>query len=91
LPLKLPDFSIDLILPATLWPQGWQPLTEMTIRNLPGGKRQLAHKADNLTPICEPNAYKMWEPRCLTNLWASTTCFTGIALPFFTSKQMYIP
>jgi hypothetical protein len=27
-----------------------QPLTEMTTRNLPGGKGLLAHKADNLTP-----------------------------------------
>jgi hypothetical protein len=31
-----------------------QPLTEMSTRNLPGGKRRLALKADNLTAICEP-------------------------------------
>jgi hypothetical protein len=31
-----------------------QPLTEMSIRNLPGGKGMPAHKADNLTVICEP-------------------------------------
>jgi hypothetical protein len=31
-----------------------QPLKEMSTRNLPGGKRRLAHKADNLTAICEP-------------------------------------
>jgi hypothetical protein len=31
-----------------------QPLTEMSIRNLPGGKGWVAHKADNLTAICEP-------------------------------------
>jgi hypothetical protein len=30
-----------------------QPLTEMSTRNLPGGKEQLAHKTDNLTAICE--------------------------------------
>jgi hypothetical protein len=28
-----------------------QPLTKMGTTNLPGGK---AHKADNLTAICEP-------------------------------------
>jgi hypothetical protein len=28
------------------------PLTEMSARNLPGGKGQLARKADNLTAIC---------------------------------------
>jgi hypothetical protein len=32
-----------------------QPLTEMSTRNLPGGKKWLARKADNLTTICEPN------------------------------------
>jgi hypothetical protein len=33
-----------------------QPLTEMSTRNLPGGVKgsQPAHKADNLTAICEP-------------------------------------
>jgi hypothetical protein len=29
-----------------------QPLTEINIRNLPGRKRRLAHKADNLTAVC---------------------------------------
>jgi hypothetical protein len=31
-----------------------QPLTEMSTRNLPGGKKRPARKADNLTTICEP-------------------------------------
>jgi hypothetical protein len=31
-----------------------QPLTEMSTRNLAGGKGYPAHKADNLTVICEP-------------------------------------
>jgi hypothetical protein len=31
-----------------------QPLTEMSTRNLPGGKSQQARKADNLTAIYEP-------------------------------------
>jgi hypothetical protein len=32
-----------------------QPLTEMSTRNLPGSKKQLAHRADNFVAICEPN------------------------------------
>jgi hypothetical protein len=32
-----------------------QPLTEMSTRNLPEGKKRLARKADNLAAICEPN------------------------------------
>jgi hypothetical protein len=31
-----------------------QPLTEMSTRNLPGGKGRPARKADNLTAVCEP-------------------------------------
>jgi hypothetical protein len=31
-----------------------QPLTEMSTRNLPGGKGRQARKADNLAAICEP-------------------------------------
>jgi hypothetical protein len=47
-----------------------QPLTEMNTRNLPGGKGWPACEADNVTTICEPIVYKMWELRPLTTLWA---------------------
>jgi hypothetical protein len=30
------------------------PLTEMSTKNLPGGKGRPARKADNLTAICDP-------------------------------------
>jgi hypothetical protein len=49
------DFSIDLILLAVLCT--WDLLslyTDMSIRNLPGGKARLTLKAVNLTAICEP-------------------------------------
>jgi hypothetical protein len=32
-----------------------QPLTEMSTRNLPGGKKRSARMADNLATICVPN------------------------------------
>jgi hypothetical protein len=49
------DFSIDLNLPAALRPLGQLSLlTEMSTRNLLGGKGRLARKADNLTAIREP-------------------------------------
>jgi hypothetical protein len=50
-------------------------LTEMSTRNLPGVKGRPARKADNFTIICEPMVRKMWEPRRLTSLWASTACY----------------
>jgi hypothetical protein len=49
-----------------------QPLTEMSNRNIPGGKGRPARKADNLTAICEPTLYKMWELQHPTTLWVST-------------------
>jgi hypothetical protein len=52
-----------------------QPLTEMSTMNLPGDEGQPAHRVDNLTTICEPIVYKMWEPQRLTILWASTPCY----------------
>jgi hypothetical protein len=32
-----------------------QPLTEMSTRNLPGGKKRPARRADELAAICEQN------------------------------------
>jgi hypothetical protein len=62
-----------------------QPLTEMNTSNLPGGKGRPVPKADNLTVICEPVVYRMWEPRCLTTLWAFTACYRGsfTLLPYY--------
>jgi hypothetical protein len=36
-----------------------QHLTEMNIRNLPGGKGWPAHEGDNHTAICKLTAYKI--------------------------------
>jgi hypothetical protein len=40
-----------------------------------GGKDRHARRADNFPAICEPTVYKMWEPRPLTFVWPSTTCY----------------
>jgi hypothetical protein len=51
-----------------------QPLTKMSTRNLPGSKKRPALRADNLTAICKPIVYEMWEPQPLATLRASTAC-----------------
>jgi hypothetical protein len=51
-PMRSLNFSIDLVLPASL--ESTQPLTEMSTRNLRGSKGWPAYKADNLTAISDP-------------------------------------
>jgi hypothetical protein len=57
-PVRVPD-EVDffnLLNPSsrTVVLGSTQPLTEMSTRNLPGVKKRPAHRADNLTTICEP-------------------------------------
>jgi hypothetical protein len=40
--------------------------------------RKILVIATNLTAICEPIVKKMWDPRRLTTLWASTACYRDI-------------
>jgi hypothetical protein len=60
-----------------------QPLTEMSTWNIPGGQGRPERGADNLTAICEPIVYKMWEPRRFTTLWTSMACYRDSFAFFF--------
>jgi hypothetical protein len=66
-----------------------QPLTEMSTRNHPEGIGRPARKADNLTAICEPFISKIWEPRPLTTIWASTASYrdTFLTLPWRVNNE----
>jgi hypothetical protein len=71
-----------------------QPLTDMSTRNLPGGKGRPACEAD-LT-ICEMIVWNMWEPRHLSTLWPFMACYRDsftffFTLPFFAGKSNNIP
>jgi hypothetical protein len=58
-PIRVPDEANFFTLPnpssRTMAVGSAQPLTEMSTRNLPGGKKRPARKADNLTAIYELN------------------------------------
>jgi hypothetical protein len=63
---SIPDLIGFLNLPnpssSTMALGSTQPLTEMSTRNVPGGKGLPAHKADNLTAICEPTVQRKSGP-----------------------------
>jgi hypothetical protein len=53
---------------------GVDSASNRNIMNRPGNKGRPEREAD-LTAICEPIVYKMWEHRRLTTLWAFTACY----------------
>jgi hypothetical protein len=57
-----------------------EPLTEMSTRNLSGGKNRPARRAWQPCRHLCAECLKMWEPQPLANLRASTA-YTGISLP----------
>jgi hypothetical protein len=64
-----------------------QPLIEMSSGIFLRGKGRHARKADNLTAICEPIVYKIWEPRLLTSLWASATSYWDKFTYFYVMRR----
>jgi hypothetical protein len=58
-PIRVPDemdiFNLSNNSRRTMALGSSQPLTEMSARNLPGGNKRQAHRADNFAAICEPN------------------------------------
>jgi hypothetical protein len=56
-------------------PAALQPRFQSASKNIPESKGRSAHKADNLLAICELTVRKIWEPRLLTTLWASTAVY----------------
>jgi hypothetical protein len=64
-----------------------QPLTEMSTRNLLGGKGRLAREADNLTAICELTVYKC-RSLDVSQPYRPSWPVTGIALPFLRNPNL---
>jgi hypothetical protein len=66
-----------------------QPLTEMSTRNLPGGKGRPARKADNLAAICEPTVWTKCGSLHVSEPYGSSRPVTGIALPLPYQQRRY--
>jgi hypothetical protein len=76
LKMEVPDPSeTSIAFGGTIqWPSSTQSLTEISTRNLPGGKARPVHTADNFTVICEPIVKAVLKPRRLTACcWDSFT------------------
>jgi hypothetical protein len=66
-----------------------QHQTEMSTRNLPGGKGRPERKADNLTAICESTVCKMWKPRRLTMPWVCVACYRNNFTYYLTFPKLF--
>jgi hypothetical protein len=84
-PKKSLDFSIDIILSAALCSGVDSAANRNEYQESSWRKRGPAHKADNLTAMCEPIVQKMSEPRRLTTLWASTAFYKDTFIFFYKS------
>jgi hypothetical protein len=60
-----------------------QSLTEISTKNLPGGKRRPARKADNFTVICEPIVYTKYGNLNAPQPYGPPRPVIGITLHFY--------
>jgi hypothetical protein len=54
-PVEVEFFNLPNLSSRTMALLSTQPLTEMSTRNFPGGKKRPARRADNFAAIYEPN------------------------------------
>jgi hypothetical protein len=71
-------------------PGSTRSLTEMSTRNIPGGKGRPVRKGDNLTAICAPIVYRKCRSVDVSQPYGPPWPVTGAALPFsFTFYRLW--
>jgi hypothetical protein len=75
------DFSVHITSSRAMALESIQPLTEMSIINLPGDNERPARKSDNLTAICDPIVLRKCGSLDVSQLSGPLRPVTRIALP----------
>jgi hypothetical protein len=66
----------------TVTQESTQPLTEISTRNLPGGKGRPARKADSHTSICEPRLSRKYGSLDASEICGPFTFFLSVRIHF---------